>query len=216
MDLKNWKYDHGIVVEKDAVDDRRSDISEILLNAENTITEIPHLDVVNQIMENRVAAIHSGSDPYNTLKTSKFPFNLPFNKDKTEIKYLLEYFKTDAMRFYKQFKPYPQINIEARESLGLGEEEYSVIVTAVSETTLLQNYYGIINNETLKETFADLFGVSRFRKATELSALQLTELFFQNLSDKEKDIGVSKKFFINSSSSVGGYLVTVTDVFSVL
>ena len=212
MDLKNWKYDHGIVVEKDAVDDRRSDISEILLNAENTITEIPHLDVVNQIMENRVAAIHSGSDPYNTLKTSKFPFNLPFNKDKTEIKYLLEYFKTDAMRFYKQFKPYPQINIEARESLGLGEEEYSVIVTAVSETTLLQNYYGIINNETLKETFADLFGVSRFRKATELSALQLTELFFQNLSDKEKDIGVSKKFFINSSSSVGGYLVTVTDV----
>ena len=54
MNLKDWKYgerDTNI----DAVDDRREDISLIPFNAENTITEIPHLDVVNGVMENMIA-----------------------------------------------------------------------------------------------------------------------------------------------------------------
>jgi hypothetical protein len=57
MNLKNWNYDSSGQDNPDAVDDRRPDISDILLNAENTITEIPHLDIVNDVMEKRVEAV---------------------------------------------------------------------------------------------------------------------------------------------------------------
>ncbi|MFW2374617.1 MAG: Tc toxin subunit A, partial [Gammaproteobacteria bacterium] len=203
MDLKNWKYDHDAIDEKDVVDDRREDISEILLNAENTITEIPHLDIVNQIMENRVRTINAGVDPYSSLNAAKFPFNLPFNRYKTEISNILEYFKTDPVTFYKSFTASPQTNIEAREGLGLSAEEYQEFITPVIDADVLKEYYGLKADETLD----DLLSVTRFRKAAELSALQVTELFFQNLSDEERDAGVSLRFFINQSTSVNAYLV---------
>ena len=211
MDLKNWNYDLSGQDNKDAIDDRRPDISDILLNAENTITEIPHLDIVNDVMEKRVEAIVKGPngedvDAFETLKSAKFPFNVPFNKDKTEIAKVLEYLKTNPAKFYKLFTASPDTKTEAREYLGLSDEEYRLITTPVTNDILprtgdnLGDYYGLKNDETI----AALSSVTRFRKACELSALQVTELLFQNLSDDEKNLGVSQKFFINGPSSPSG------------
>ncbi|MFV2059529.1 MAG: hemopexin repeat-containing protein [Gammaproteobacteria bacterium] len=204
MDLKNWDYDPNGT--GDIVDERRPDISEIPLNAENTITEIPHLDVVNRIMENRVAGIENVDDPYTILKDAKFPFNLPFNRYKTEINILLDYFKTRPLRFYHKLTSFPEIKLEAREALGFSEEQFQEFSTVVLDAEL-NEYYGLKNNETLD----DLVLISRFRKATELSALQITELLFQNLSYEEQDNNASLRFFINSSNSITGYLVIKQD-----
>lgn len=216
MNLKNWNYNHDGIDEPDAVDDRRADISDIFLNAENTITEIPHLDIVNDVMENRVEAIEEKAtgqqdvDAYAVLKNAKFPFNMPFNKDKTEIGKILEYLKTDPANFYKAFTASPDAKTEAREYLGLCEEEYSLLTTAETDPNALKKYYGLKIDEItpeLSESFTDLSHVTRFRKACELSALQVTELLFQNLSDKEKSDGISQNFFINGPLSNSGYLV---------
>lgn len=211
MNLKNWNYDSSGQDNPDAVDDRRPDISDILLNAENTITEIPHLDIVNDVMEKRVEAVVKDPngqevDAFETLKNAKFPFNVPFNKDKTEIQNILEYLKTDAAEFYKLFTASPDVRTEAREYLGLSQEEHTLFTSPVVDDGL-KDYYGLKSSETIA---VDLVKVTRFRKACELSALQVTELLFQNLSDDEKGQGVSQAFFINGPASGGGYLVIKT------
>ena len=50
------------------LDDRRGDIKDIDLDAENTNTLIPYLDIVNEVLEGRVSEI-SGEDPYTTLES---------------------------------------------------------------------------------------------------------------------------------------------------
>lgn len=209
MDLKNWQYGDAT----DAVDDRRSDISDILLNAENTITEIPHLDIVNDVMKARVEAMVKGPngedvDAFETLKSAKFPFNVPFNRDKTEIGKILGYLKADAMKFYKAFLADPDTKTTAKEYLGLSDEEYQTIITPVDSEAELTKYYGLQDDESLQlkydannnvEKNKSLPNIKRFRKASELSALQVSELLFQDLSDAERESGVSQRFFINHS-----------------
>ena len=210
MDLKNWRYDEGDKKRKDAVDDRREDISEILLNKENTITEIPHLDIVNRVMENRLAIIAgetNSEDAYDTLKAALFPFNLPFNKAKIEIKHLLGYLKSSPLQFYKQFTAAPDIDVEARESLDLSREEYGALITPITDQETLLLQYGADKGSTID----DLSSLKRFRKATELSAIQVLELLYQNLSFDERDNGVSSRFFINSQEKYGAYLVIKTE-----
>lgn len=202
MNLKNWNYDEGGADAIDAIDDRRDDISEIPLNAENTITEIPHLDVVNRIMEDRISKSSAGADPYVTLAAATFPLNLPFSRYQTEIRTLLEYFKTDPLGFYKAFTASPITSIAALEYLGLSVQEQEVITTSATDGTL-KSHYGLKDDETI----CDLSRVSRFRKATGLSALQVTELLFQNLGDDERRDGIASNFFINRSATDKAHLV---------
>lgn len=209
MNLKDWKYGEGDA-NVDAVDDRRQDISRIPLNAENTITEIPHLDVVNGVMENKIAKL-TGGDAYEALRTSAFPFNIPFNRKKTELRILFDYFKTDPCKFYQLFTATPNAVTSAKEYLGLSDEEFAVITTSLTDEGELKKCYGIFETT---ETLQSLTDVKRLRKAAELSALQVTELLFQDLSDQEQAAGVSKRFFINAEPNAANdvYLkVKVTD-----
>ncbi|MBN1552587.1 hypothetical protein JW979_14020, partial [bacterium] len=205
MNLKNWEYDSGNITKEDAVDDRREDISDILLDDENTKTEIPYLDIVNQIMENRISKEIKEADPYERLKNTAFPTNLPFNLHKTEINEMIRYLKTDATKLYKAFAPIPKIELVASEYLGLSEEDVRIIETEITDHKILMEKYGMKEGET----FEDLSKCDRFRKATGLSVLELKELLFQNLSDSEIKNGVSQRFFINGSSSGNGYLILV-------
>lgn len=196
MNLKDWRYGEG-PDNVDAVDDRREDISLIPLNAENTAAEIPHLDVVNRVMENKIAKLAS-VDAYEALRTSVFPLNIPFNRNETEVRILLEHLESNPAEFYKLFTAMPEAEISARECLGLSDEELAVIVTPETDEGELRKCYGIFKDS---ETLQSLTDVRRLRKAVELSAMQVTELLFQDLSDQEKVDGVSRRFFVNSEPS---------------
>jgi len=208
MNLKDWNYSGD-----DAVDDRRRDISEILLNAENTFTEIPHLDVANDVMERKIRTLANGGDPYEILKSVKFPFNVPFNHAKTEINSILPYFKTTPADFYRAFNAAPEPAATAREMLGLSEEEVLVITVPASSDSALKECYGLKDSESLQAIAKAGANepLLKLRRVAGLSAMQLNELLFQNLSDSEKAAHVSRRFFINNTGTPDQpYLTTAT------
>jgi len=199
MNLKDWDYTND-----DAVDDRRNDISDIILDAENTFTEIPHLDVANDVMERKINSLESSNDPYDeVLIDAKFPLNAPFNLHKTEINNMLSYFKSDPASFYKAFTASPDPKIVAREMLGLSEEEINILITSEADEIKLKAYYGLKDTETLQSLATATVEESllKFRTKADLSAMQLNELLFQNLSEVEKSNHQSRRFFINHTGA---------------
>jgi hypothetical protein len=176
----------------ESFDQRRADIREIILNAENTFTVIPYLDIVNDVLEKRV-----GTDPYKVLAKALFPMNLPFDLANEKIKICLKYLDVTAEQLYKLFALQEVSKTVAREHLGLSEEELDVILDQSGETLL-----GKYGNPAAK---AELSPVESFMEATGISGLELRELLFQNLSREELGVtsvgGTSyylqEKFFVN-------------------
>src|SRR5215212_8343042 len=56
---------------------RRPDIAAVPLDAEHTATELPYLDIVNEVLEREVAT--ADHDAYAVLATAKHPATLPFS-----------------------------------------------------------------------------------------------------------------------------------------
>src|SRR6187399_2374859 len=103
---------------------RRPDIQAIPLNAEHTFTEMPYLDIVNQVLEREI-----GGNVYETLKTATYPFQLPFDLDYEKVKKYHQYLEIDADQLYKQFALQPDVDTIAREYLGLSPAEYALCTT---------------------------------------------------------------------------------------
>ncbi|HEY9876239.1 MAG TPA: Tc toxin subunit A, partial [Candidatus Obscuribacterales bacterium] len=93
---------------------RRSDIKNLLMNQDNTFTSIPYLNIVNEVLETQV-----GDNSYRTLRTSKYPFNLPFNFENERIKTFFHYLDVTSGDLYKLFSLEFDGNIIAREYLKL-------------------------------------------------------------------------------------------------
>lgn len=180
---------------------RRSDINKLPLNTENTYTSIPYLDIVNQILAERVE--NSG---YEALRTTKYPFNLPFNLENERVKKIIKYLDITLEDLYKLFSTPADVAVIAKEYLKLSQEEYEFIVKEVIDTEALQKYWGG------KLSFEDLktVSVSTFLAITDLSHQELRELLYQKLSQTAKDANKSEErtqayeFFINHQ--LGGYV----------
>ena len=103
---------------------RRKDIAQIKLNCENTNNTLPYIDLVNEILENRVAnqtatnqttltseilrAIpeHINLDAYTKLESAVYPWNLPFSLDHERAKLYLEKLgvnRSDLMKLFPNF-----------------------------------------------------------------------------------------------------------------
>ncbi|WP_414621866.1 hemopexin repeat-containing protein [Calothrix sp. CCY 0018] len=164
--------------------DRREDIKSILLNSENTYGTIPYLDIVNQVLEEKV----SQGDVYEDMRTAKYPFNLPFNYENERVKKFLNYLNITNESLYKSFSRQTDYNIVAREYLGLSEEEYNTYIIEENREEEIRKSY---NNQS----FSDLKQVEYFLKITEISGSELRELLYQNLNGEETDRAAN--FFIN-------------------
>lgn len=152
---------------------RRPDIKNIILDAENTFGIIPYLDIVNEILEKEI-----GPDPYTTLKTGAFPMNLPFDLQNERIKLCLQYLDVTAEQVYKVFAVNHLKEIIAREYLALSADEVKVILGS-SGGTLLEKYGN-------PSSMTDILNVENFLIATKLTGLELRELLFQNLDEGER------------------------------
>ena len=100
------------------LDIRRSDLKEILLDGEHTFSEIPYLDVVTEVLENKVLG-----SPYVTLKEAKYPFNLPFNLHEERTQLYLDRFEVKGEEVYQLFAAHPESGAIARLSLGLAPRD---------------------------------------------------------------------------------------------
>lgn len=136
---------------------RRWDIGEIELTCENTNTPLPHIDLVNEILEQAVSPLASfpfqtesdadalGANPehlntkaYNILANAIFPLTLPFNVFAAEARAYLSRLgvRRDVLmdHFRREGKAPLPIDIAA-EYLGLTPRERSIVNGSANETT---------------------------------------------------------------------------------
>ena len=190
-----------------ALDTRRQDIKEIPLDAENTMTLIPYLDVVNEVLENK-----AGTYPYRTLERASYPFNLPFSLDNERLKNHLHHLGISAHELRGLFATTTDYNTVAREYLGLSVAEWE----ALKETTVsgdnFENAYGYEDSSFIQ----DMSDIATFMKTTGLEAPDMLELLYQKLyinPSDHKDVEAGREnFYVNTGDSQNhpGY-VTLND-----
>ncbi len=174
------------------LDKRRADIKQLILDADNTFSLIPYLDIVNELLENKIKG-----KAYDVLKKAQFPFNLPFSLENERVKKYLHYLNIGAEEIYKLFHLQIDPDVVAREYLQLSEEDYNIFKQTTTTENAIKAFYNLKSGDSLNS----LKDVTTFLKTTGLSGLEMRELLFQNLSKSEA--AQASLFFINNG--LGGY-----------
>ena len=205
---------------------RRNDLHDIPLDADNTFSLVPYLDIINTLLEGKV----SDDNAFGTLQQAKYPFNLPFSLEDEKVKLYMQALGMDRAALYKLFhgrsegataendnndngQSETSATKIARFYLGLSAAAAATITVpsaveslpphaapAVEVRSALSAFY---NNQP----FAALEQATLFLKTTDLSIAELRELLSQSLSPEEA--GFADRFFINKD--LGGYVRLVID-----
>ncbi len=134
-------------------DDRRNDIKGIDLDAENTTTLIPYLDIVNEVLEGRVDSTEYETQEeleatvFKVLEGASYPFNMPFSLDNEKIKNHLHHLGISAHELRRLFATTADYTTVAREYLGLSTGEWDAL-TEANEVTVssVMDAYGYMAN----------------------------------------------------------------------
>lgn len=189
-------------------DGRRADVKMVDLDAENTITLIPYLDIVNEILEGRIAA--STDAAYETLKTASYPFNLPFSLDNERLKNHLGHLGISTHELRRLFATDSDYLTVAREYLGLSVEELDAYVEQdeISEDGL-SAAFGYTSDDwsgDASDFTGDLSLLSTFLDKTGLEAQEVRELLYQKLYVDPSDHTIvedgRENFYINTGLGV--------------
>ncbi|GLW07103.1 hypothetical protein Misp01_22330 [Microtetraspora sp. NBRC 13810] len=181
--------------------ERRPGLREITLDAENTFTETPYLDIVNEILEGLLA------DPYTMLRELRFPFDMPFSLQHVTLRKYFEHLGVTGEEFYRLFASPERPDVVAREFLGLSPEDVAMVTTVRTGEADVLACYGTT------ATLAGLHDVEGFRRATMLTGAQVRELLFQHLPVTPREEAgqpgraEASAFFVHQ----GGVCVTVDD-----
>src|SRR5579859_725321 len=175
---------------RDTILARRPDLGSILLNCQNTNTPLPYIDLVCEVLEEKIAPTgqarqttwsadelraspeYVNTSAYNTLKSALYPITLPFNLPLTEARVYLNHLGVQRYQLMQTFQKRPVTAAQqqdiAAEYSGISPEEEAIIVTADSahQTT----YW----NETDPVTALSI--VATFLQKSQLSYDQLIEL----------------------------------------
>ncbi len=175
---------------------RRPDLWDITLDAKNTDTLVPKLEIVNKLLQNKLEG--------NNLSRTIFPFNLPYNQPLAEIRKYLAQNKTSLQQLWQLLvssKNEVTTGAIARETLGLSPEQWQIYIDPVNtDSASLAKSYGLPATAGTNPVSL-LTPVSSFLKQTGLNQDQLQELLFEDLSSAEIAAGKQKQFFINSGAT---------------
>lgn len=168
--------------EDEILDGRREDLKKIFLSAENSFDAIPYLDIVNELLKNRIEAQSSSSDIWSLMKAAKYPLNLPTDFDQIRINKFLDFLSVHRYDLYRIFAQQMDVELIARNYLGLSTEEYTFFITSpeTDEASILPYY----NNPG---SLNDLSSIPEFLLTTGLNGPELRELLYQNLSNTARD-----------------------------
>ncbi|MFL6129184.1 MAG: hemopexin repeat-containing protein, partial [Mycobacteriales bacterium] len=159
-----------------ALVERRPDIPAVPLDAEHTYTELPYLDVVNEVLERELQGAGE-QDAYQVLAGLRYPFTLPFSLRHERLRRLLEHLEVDPVELYRQFADRVDPDVVAREFLGLTPTDVDLLATALSDGPKLRECYQLGDNEAYRA----LEDVERFRRATTLTVPELRDLLYGTL-----------------------------------
>jgi hypothetical protein len=172
-------------------EDRRPDLRTVPLDVENTSTEVPYLDIVNQVLARLI-----GKDALEELAELRFPFTMPFSLAHEQVKRYLFHARVSPVELYTQFAQRIDADVVAREYLGLTTGDVELLTTTTASDQLKARY-GL----AAEASFTELESVDRFLLTTGLTRAQLHELLYQNLGPAESAAG----FFVHQ----GGPCVTL-------
>jgi hypothetical protein len=186
---------------------RRPDITaQLPLNGEQSFSLVRQLDIANWVLGNRIAAlVNTPAD--DVLAGAQHPFSLPFEYQHERIRRLLLLLRTPYRDLYTRFAQHVDVDILARERLGLSPARADTVVKDFSGNVPgLHTAYGLAPDETL----ARLAALERFRRATQLDGPGLRELLFSQLSqhsisgDSVTEREAAGQLFINHG--LGGFV----------
>lgn len=149
---------------------RRPDLWNLLLNCENTVKELPYLQLANGIMASTLKPYLNGVDPWEYAATHNFPFQLPYNKPLEEIRAYAQHFGLTLAQVYAALECL-ETDI-ARERLGMVPETYTLLKSGTLSD--LEAAYGVTSLSNLSE-------VSTFLQQTDLEMSDLQDLLYQGL-----------------------------------
>ena len=189
------------------LEDRRSDLFDMPVTAENVDTEVPFLAIVDDVLERNLAKTADAA--YRTLAVSGFPFNLPFTLPHARIRVNLDQLGTSlgavgsALRPTPWDAPWPLPPLPlATEILGLGAST-CMLLTAPSPlpTWLLERCYGVDGHHD--DRLPAMSGVPLFLERTGLARGELDTLLGEDLSPAEIAANGASGFYINNTGETG-------------
>lgn len=187
----------------DVLFENRGDIGDIELSCDNTNTEMPYIDLVNEVLENAVArqqlaaqqttwtaeelranAEYLNELAYRRLALEVYPRLLPFSLWLAESRTYLGHLDVsfDALMDVLQRRGLAGVNQPALElaiafeRLGLSPQAAQIVIGTVSPNHQPWDYWGI----TQADWPTALFDVPTFLRQAEISYAALVELLFTN------------------------------------
>ena len=170
---------------------RRPEIQSLQLTCDNTLTPLPYIDLVNEVLE--LAAVQPTPPPppyqttwsadelaanpehvlpaaYDLLRNAVFPWSLPFDLWTEEARVYLAHFGIDRVELMQRLQSAvgPTDENIAQEFLRVTDTEWDLIATQAATAAQQQTYWGTTN-------LADVAKVSLFLQVTGLSAAQLPD-----------------------------------------
>lgn len=136
---------------------RRPDLWTLKLSCHNTNTEIPYLQVVNEVLEKYLAQEIS-PDVYETLRTSDWSCRQPFNLALEETRLFLSHFELSLAEIYKTLQQ-PKAE-QYREQLLLSVEELKIVST-VNPLGAQKRFANIALADFDVQEFIRLAGINR-------------------------------------------------------
>ena len=119
-DLLQLLHDH---FENPALVQRRPAIDDVPLDADNTYTVLPYLDIVNEVL----AASLDTADTFGKLRTLRYPAALPFVRQDERVRTLLGHLGVEAAELYALFATPVDPDTTARLRLGLAVDDVAAI-----------------------------------------------------------------------------------------
>ena len=193
------------------LESRRPALFTMPITCASTNDQVPYLQIVNEVLEARASQELKTADIYNTLATSVYPFDIPFNVFLNEIRLYVALVQTSLVEVYRVFSPPPpkgapqNIAID-REVVGLSIEQLELVRKPTPDEATLKIMYGLPETQSLSVLNEE----PRFRQQTGLNLDDLDRLFKDNLDRAELEARLAHDFFINRPLPAGEYIFVET------
>jgi Salmonella virulence plasmid 28.1kDa A protein len=179
--------------------ERRPDLFTVPLDCANTTTLIPYLQLVDEILEQRLEPELHVSDLYPLLATQVYPWNLPFQLPLRQIRANLSRLNAPLAELYAALEvpvAQPGVHSDAvvREQLGLSVEQALLLTTVDASAAGVAGHYGVTVGA---ETTLSVLAV--FTAQAGLSRSQVHDLLEQNLDADERKNQIGNRFYINAT-----------------
>ncbi|MEO9851779.1 MAG: neuraminidase-like domain-containing protein [Reichenbachiella sp.] len=192
---------------------RRPDVMDLVLNAANTTTEIPKLQIVNELLIKQCAQISGKTteEVISDLAAQPYPLTAPYNYYLEQLRSSLTLQNTALSSIWQATKPSQIITASDEYKLAIALEQLTVYqglysqilsVPVTDDTSLMRERYGLPDG-------TDMLSISEVLETTFISTSDLSDILYENLSDDEIKTAAGghqpmSQFYINGWSQSSG------------